>query len=136
MPRTKFTNESTYKNYLESGKESEFDHLFDMAAQEALKSFVDSYPMYIGSKAIFAKELLEERSPIDNNIKLGSFQKGGREHAQLAIFEAQKAFNSWRAVHYADRASIFVKAANILSKRKFAIAAVLSYENGNQGTNR
>jgi 1-pyrroline-5-carboxylate dehydrogenase len=130
MPKIKFMNESTYKNYLESGKESEFDRLFDMAAQEALNSFGGSYPMYIGSKAVFAKELLEERSPIDYNIKIGSFQKGEREHAQLAVSEAQKAFNSWRTTDYSERASIFTNAANLLSKRKFSAAAILSYENG------
>ena len=130
MPKTKFTNESTYKNYLESGKENEFDRLFDIAAEESLNSFGGSYPMYIGGKAVFAKELLEERSPIDYNIKIGSFQKGGREHAQLAISEAQKAFNSWRETDHTERASIFTNAANLLSKRKFSIAAILSYENG------
>ncbi len=131
MPKTKFTNESTYKNYLESGKEEEFDRLFNIAAQGALNSFGGSYPMYIGGKAVLAKELLEEHSPIDPvNIKIGSFQKGGREHAQLAIAEAQKAFDSWRATDYTERAALFTNAANLLSKKKFGIAAILSYENG------
>ncbi len=130
MPKIKFMNESTYKNYLESGKEVEFDRLFNTAAEEALNSFGRSYPMYIGGKEIFAKELLEERSPIDYNIKIGSFQKGTREHAQLAISEAQRAFNSWRTTEYTERAALFTNAANILSKRKFGIAAILSYENG------
>lgn len=130
MPKTKFTNESTYKNYLESGRENEFDSLFDIAAQGALNGFGGSYPMYIGGKQVFAKELLEERSPINYDIKIGSFQKGGREHAQLAVSEAQKAFDSWHATDYTERVSLFTNAADILSKRKFGIAAILSYENG------
>lgn len=130
MPKTKFANESTYKSYIDAGKENEFDQLFDVAVQQALNSFVGPYAMYINGSAVYAKELLTEISPIDANIKIGSFQKGSAEHARLAIAAAQKAFASWREMDYSDRATLFRNAANLLSKRKFNIAAILSYENG------
>lgn len=131
MPRT-FINESTYKNYLESGKEDLFDQLFDDAVQKVKEYFGaqrSPYPIYIGDKEIYAKELLQEKSPIDSTI-LGSFQKGTREHAQQAIAEAQHAFKSWSMSDYRDRAAIFTKAADLLAERKFEWAAILSYENG------
>jgi len=125
----KFTNESTYKNYLETGKEDEFDRLFVQAIEEAKKSFNVRYPMYIGGKEVYAQDMLEERSPIDGTI-IGRFPKGTKEHATLAIKEAKKAFKSWSNTGYKERASIFRNAADLLSKRKFSFAAILSYENG------
>jgi 1-pyrroline-5-carboxylate dehydrogenase len=130
LPKNKFENESTYKHYLENGKEAEFDELFNVALQRALSSFGNQHPMYIGGKPVYAKELLQEVSPIDSTIKIGSFQKGTKEHAQQAIDEANKAFAAWRETDYIERASIFRNAASLLSKRKFDIAAILSYENG------
>lgn len=133
MSKSKFTNESTFKNYLEKGSEHEFDRLFDGAVEELRKSFSlqreRQYPMYIGGKEIYSKELLVEKSPIDG-VQIGTFQKGTREHAQLAVSEAQKAFRSWRTTNYKERVSLFRNAADLLSKRKFTIAAILSYENG------
>ena len=39
MAPIKFSNESTYGKFLESGKEAEFDALFDEAADKAKASF-------------------------------------------------------------------------------------------------
>jgi 1-pyrroline-5-carboxylate dehydrogenase len=130
LPKTKFENESTYKHYLENGKEGEFDELFETALERALKSFGNKNAMYIGGRPVYANEFLEEVSPIDNNIKIGSFPKGAKEHAEQAIEEAQRAFTNWRETDYTERISIFINAANILSKRKFDLAAILTYENG------
>jgi 1-pyrroline-5-carboxylate dehydrogenase len=124
-----FVNESTYKNYLESGREEEFDQLFDQAAQNVVKSFNVRFPMYIGGKEVYTNEMLEEKSPIDGTI-IGRFPKGTREHAKMAIEEAQSAFKAWSSTDYKQRASIFENAADLLSKRKFEISAILSYENG------
>ena len=129
MPKLKFKNESTYKNYLEDSNEEEFDELFDKAVEEVKKSFGAQHPMFIAGKSVYARELLQERSPIDS-ATLGTFQKGTQENVQLAISEAKKAFKSWRATKYGERASIFRNAANLLSKRKFTMAAILSWENG------
>lgn len=133
MTTPKFSNESTYKNYLEEGNEKQFDSLFDNAVEELKKSLSSQrerqYPMYIGGKEVYSNELIVERSPIDG-LHMGSFQKGSREHAQMAISEAQRAFKSWKMTNYRERAAIFRNAADLLSKRKFAIAAILSYENG------
>lgn len=129
MAKNKFTNESTYKSYLESGREQEFDQLFDKAVMGVKLGFDALFPMYIGGKAVYSSELLEEKSPIDRTT-IGRFQKGTKEHAQLAVEAAQNAFKSWSTVDYRQRITIFRNAADLLSKRKFDIAAILSYENG------
>lgn len=90
MAKLEFNNESTYKKFLEGGKEAEFDRLFDKAIEEVKKGFGKKYPMYIGGNEVFAQEQLEERSPINKDIVIGYFQKGIRSHAREAINAAKK----------------------------------------------
>ena len=54
MARAKFTNESTYKRFLEEGKEHEFDTLFERAANEVKASFGARNPMYINGEEVYA----------------------------------------------------------------------------------
>lgn len=130
MTKNKFNNESTYKNYLESGKEDEFDGLFDSAITSVRERFGATHPMFIGGNEVRSSEQIEEKSPIDFKTVIGTFQKGTKEHARLAISEAGKAFESWSTTPYKLRAQMFEKAASLLSERKFELAAILSYENG------
>lgn len=128
--KEKFTNESTYKGFLEAGKEAEFDRLFDAAAEAARKAFGSESPLYIGGMPVMSSEKLVEHSPIDSGIVLGKFQKATRENVSSAIGSAQAAFAEWSQADYTSRVAIFRKAADLLSERKFEIAAILSYENG------
>ncbi len=127
--KNKFENEFTYKKYLESGNEAEFDRLFEAAVQEVKRNFNAAYPMYIGGKAVYSNEKLVEKSPIDGSV-LGIFQKGTREHAKQAIAAAKSAFAAWSATSYKERAAMFRNAAEIFAKNKFMLGAILSYENG------
>ncbi|MGI0134884.1 MAG: aldehyde dehydrogenase family protein, partial [Candidatus Micrarchaeaceae archaeon] len=129
MPRQKFENEYTYKRMLESGSEDEFDRLFDKAAEEARDGFGAEHPIYIAGRQVRAEQLLIEKSPIDAQIVIGKFQKGTREHARLAIDAARKAFETWSITDYRKRASIIRKAADLFSRDKYSLAAILSYEN-------
>ncbi len=129
MPKGNFSNEFTYKRFLESGKENEFDRLFDEAVQKAKKGFGQTYHMYIGGKEVDAGSVLAEKSPIDGSI-IGYFQKGTREHARMAIKAAQEEFKSWKETSYKDRAALFRKFADALAANKFDVAAILSLENG------
>lgn len=125
----KFENEYTYKRMLEAGREKEFDNLFDEAAESAKDNFGLEHPMYIAGRPVNAEELLVEKSPIDSKIVIGKFQKGTREHARLAIEAAAKAFGSWGNTVYTERVSMIRKAADLFSKDKYNLAAILSYEN-------
>ena len=84
MAKPEFSNESTYKKFLEAGKEQDFDSLFDKAVIEAKRTFGETYPMYIGGKEVASDQKISEGSPIDGTI-IGHFQRGTREHAQRAI---------------------------------------------------
>lgn len=128
---TEFSNEFTYRKFLEKGKESEFDELFDSAVDK-IKSEVlgKKFPMYINGKETYSNSELVEYSPIDSNIIIGRFQKGTREHAKQAIDAAYSAFEQWGYGDYRERVKIMRKAAGIFSRDKFNIGAILSIENG------
>ncbi len=130
MPKSNFENESTYRKFADSGREQEFDNLFEKAVIDVKKGFGSVHPMYIGGKEVYSEEMLTEKSPINSDIIIGKFQKGNREHAKQAILAAQKAFISWSELEYKERALLFRKAADIFSKEKFNLSAILSYENG------
>jgi len=125
-----FENESTYQKFLSSGKEVEFDRLFDQAAEAAKAEFGGRYPMYIAGKQVYSAETLSETSPISSDITIGNFQKGSAGDAKNAIAAASEAFKVWSETDYKERAAIFSAIADIFSKEKFNLAAILSYENG------
>jgi len=129
MAKVAFENEFTYKKYLESGREQEFDELFDKAVEGIKKEFGKKYPLLIGDREIYASETLEERSPIDNSTVIGIFQKGTREHAIQAVEAARQAFVKWSSLNYKERAALFRNIAKLFQRDKFRLAAVLSYEN-------
>lgn len=125
-----FQNESTYRKYVEQGKEQEFDRLFDEAVEKAKEEALGKRcPMYINGKEVFASEEIAENSPIDGTL-IGRFQKGTREHAKQAIDAALLAFQSWGSTDYRERVKIMRNAAQIFRERKFAVSAILSIENG------
>jgi 1-pyrroline-5-carboxylate dehydrogenase len=130
MPSFQFQNESTYRGYVEQGKEEEFDRLFDEAVGKVKREELGKrHGLFIGGKEIFAGEELIEKSPIDGTL-IGTFQKGTREHTDQAIEAAKAAFSDWSETDYKERVKIMQNAAELFRKHKFEIAAILSIENG------
>ena len=125
-----FKNEFTYKKFVESGREDDFDRAFDDAVTKVRKEALGKkHPIYINGKEVFADAEIIEYSPIDKTV-IGIFQKGNRETAKLAIQSASSAFSEWKTAGYKERAEIFEKAADMFSQRKFEVSAILSIENG------
>ncbi len=125
-----FKNESTYKAFLGEGREGEFDRLFDLAVSRAKSEVIGRrFPIYINGKEVYAREEIAEYSPIDHTL-IGRFQKGTREEAKAAIAAASASSGAWAGTGYRERIKILRKAAGLFSRDKFAVAAVLSIENG------
>ncbi|MGC8479711.1 MAG: aldehyde dehydrogenase family protein [Candidatus Micrarchaeia archaeon] len=125
-----FKNEFTYRNFLESGKELEFDSLFDRSVEKVKSDvFGKKYPIIINGEELYLQNEIVEKSPI-NGIVLGVFQRGSKSEAVAAIESANMAFEEWGNLDYKKRASIFRRAAKKFSEKKFDIAAILSFENG------
>ena len=89
------------------------------------------YQMEIGGKSVSSSSgEFEHRSPIDTSIVVGYFPIGQREHARQAIEAAKGAFPAWSGTPWRERVRTLRKAAEIIDKRKFDIAAVITYEVG------
>ena len=90
-----------------------------------------SYPMYIGGEEVRSGAgEFEHRSPIDTSIVVGRFQIGTREHARASVEAAKKGFEVWSSRPWQHRVRVLDRYAELIDKRKFDIAAAITYEVG------
>ncbi len=85
------------------------------SALKAAKSKKANIPMFIGGKEVRTPERVEIRPPHELGHSLGVFSKGSAKHVQQAIDAAGKAKPAWEAMPWEHRASIFLKAAELLA---------------------
>ncbi|MCH7480946.1 MAG: aldehyde dehydrogenase family protein, partial [Chloroflexi bacterium] len=88
------------------------------------------YGMLINGKDHYTDEKFEDRSPIDTEMILGVFQKGGSADAQLALAAARQAVPTWIKMGWAERCKLVQKAADIIDERIFEFGAVIAMEVG------
>src|SRR5947199_149410 len=87
--------------------------------------------MHIGGRQVLASAgEFELRSPLDSSILLGYFQKGSAEFARKALEAANQNFESWSGRPWTERVALVRKAAEIIEKRQFYLAALITYEGG------
>ena len=126
-----FQNENTFNKMKSERREEEFHKRYEQSVVAAKEELGKTYPMIIGGIEMISSDgVFADTSPSDTKLVLGYFQKGSREDANRAIETAQKVFESWSNVNYAERVALFRKAADLMSERKFALAAEMSFENG------
>ena len=90
-----------------------------------------SYPMHIGAQEVKSDAgEFEHRSPIDTSIVVGRFQIGTREHAKAAVTEARAGFEKWSVKPWREHVRVLENAARTIDRRKFEIAAAITYEVG------
>jgi len=74
-------------------------------------------PMVIGGKQVRTGRTGEARMPHDHRHVLATFHEGDASHVQAAIDAALAAKPAWAAMSFAERAAIFLRAADLLSTR-------------------
>jgi 1-pyrroline-5-carboxylate dehydrogenase len=80
-----------------------------------MRSEVVDIPMIIGGEKIFTDSKKDIRPPHDHKHLLGTFNFGGEEHISMAIDAALAARDKWAALSWQHRASIFLKAADLIA---------------------
>ena len=85
------------------------------AALTHMRSEVIDVPMYIDGKAVHTNKKGEMRPPHDHQHLLGKYSIGDATHLNAAIDAALKAKEQWAAMEWEQRASIFLKAADLLA---------------------
>ena len=72
-------------------------------------------PLYIGSDEILTEKRIEINPPHDNKKTVGTFSYCDKKHVQLAIENSLKVKDEWTNTPWQDRASIFLKAAELIA---------------------
>jgi len=125
-----FRNERTWQNAVELGKTEEFHVNYETAVDKVRSEFGQTLPMIIDGKEVRTTATFPDVSPADIRVVLGLFQHGTKAHAKRAIKAARAAFEKWSATPWAERVRIVLRAADLISERKYRYAALLSFENG------
>jgi len=119
----------TYTTLDPAGLEA-FHQAYNEAVKEVKTQFGRSHPHYIGGKEIRKKEEFLDTSPINRELLIGKFQGGGTAELNAAVEAASSAFHSWRDLNYKERCIIMRKAAQLIARKKYELAAIMSYEAG------
>ena len=72
-------------------------------------------PMIIGGKAVTTSEKVQLQSPQDHAHDFGFYYKGDMSHVDAAISTALEAKEKWNFLGWEQRASIFLKAADLIA---------------------
>lgn len=88
--------------------------LLKKALEEGRSKELD-IPMYIGSEEVRTGKKVRLSPPHDHNHTLGHFHAGDKTHVEQAINAALAAKEKWSNLSWEYRASIFLKAAELLA---------------------
>lgn len=100
------------------------------ALAKVASTFGTAYPLVIGGKKVETTKGIRSTNPSDPEQIVGVIGSASKEQAQEAISAASRAFESWKRVAPADRATLLFAAAAKLRERRLAYDALLVYEVG------
>ncbi len=102
-----------------------------MAALEKVKGeFGRTYPLVLGGKEVMTESKLESHDPSRPADLVGTTAKAGQDEAEIAIAAAAEAFETWKWTTAGERADLIWKACDLMTERKFELAAWMVYEEG------
>ena len=127
-----FKNLNTYERMVKEGEEQSFHSRYERAVERFVQSLETrtSYESMIDGKAVATGDHFVDTSPIDTDLVVGEFSLGGKNEASQAISAARRAFQAWSVMDLDKRLSIFRKAAEIMRRELFEIAAAVTVDNG------
>jgi len=104
---------------------------FDAALETVRSECGREYPLYIDGRPVRpTTPPIVDTSPIDTRLVLGEFASAGVEHVDQAIRSAAGARRRWEKLGWEKRVAIMRRAAELVRKGKFELAACMSLEVG------
>jgi len=100
------------------------------ALDKVQKELGGTYPLVIGGEEITTDDKIKSLNPSKYSEVVGYFSKGTKAHAEQAITVADETFKHWSRVTPDERARYLLRAAAIVKRRRFEIAAWMVYEVG------
>src|SRR5437764_1278202 len=86
------------------------------------------YDLIIGGKRVKTTDKIKSLNPAKPSEIVGIHQKAGREHVELAMNAALKAFESWSRTTVEERAGLLFRVSDLLRQRKMEYMAWLVFE--------
>ncbi|MFN8597369.1 MAG: aldehyde dehydrogenase family protein [Anaerolineae bacterium] len=103
---------------------------FDKAVAKFHAEMGKDVPMLINGQDRFIEAKFDDRSPINTEWLLGTFQKGGVAEGQEALAAARAAAPKWANMKWKDRVRILRRSAAQIEKRLYEIGAIVAMEIG------
>jgi len=113
-----------YVNFTEPGPRQQML----AALQQVRQQLGRTYPLRIGGKKIETEKKIASVMPARHETVVGHVSKAGREQAAQAMEAALKTFPTWSRVDPETRARILFKAAAIMRRRVYEVAAWMCFE--------
>ncbi len=92
--------------------------------------FGETGRLLIGGQWVATKETFPSFDPNHGEREIGRYAKGGVADAERAIEAATRAFATWRYAPAEQRAGVLLKAAAVMRRRRFELAAAMVHEVG------
>ena len=86
------------------------------------------YDLIIGGKRSKTSDKIRSITPANPSQVVGVHQRAGKEHVELAVNAAQKAFESWKNTSVEQRASLLFRLGDLLRERKLEFMAWMVFE--------
>src|SRR5205809_5887222 len=98
------------------------------ALREVRKRFGEKYPLVIGGEKGWTDELTPSVNPSAPDEIVGYGSEAGIREAERAVRAARAAFGKWSWTPFEERARLLERAAEILERRRFELAALEVFE--------
>jgi len=114
------------------GKQAErFHRLYDRAVAKIRTAAGASFPHFIANKPVRGRGMsFRDQSPVDTRVVLARFRNATEDEIEAAMRTARAAFRQWGALPYKQRARLMQRAATVIRRSKFELAALMSMEVG------
>lgn len=100
----------------------------EKALNQVREQLGQEHPLIIDGQAIQSGEVIPSINPSHKNQIVGKWHQATADHARQALDVAERAFPSWRSASAKERAEYLFKAADVLRRRKFELAAWQNFE--------
>lgn len=109
----------------------EFHRLFDQALARLRSKLGGEHPLVIDGKPVrTSRPLIADSSPIDTGLVLARFHAAGAAEVDAAVRGARAAWRGWARTPWKERVRVLRKAAALIRRRKYDLAALMSLEVG------
>ncbi len=126
-----FRSELTWERM--KGSEEDYHSAYERAADDLLAAVRGApivYPNHIEGAPSLSERTFDEISPVDQETIVGRFQSSSPEEVSRAVRAARDAFPTWSRMDWEDRVEIFERAAELMRREKFQLAAAITLDNG------